>query len=114
MKAGYDVVHAEHGEEALQKIESGLSFDVLFVDIRMAGMDGIEFYRQLTIHNPELTDRVVFVTGDTLSADVRHFLENNQCVSIIKPFKMQELLAAARTVGQNRAQSGGIDPTKGK
>ncbi len=96
--AGCEIEQAEGGEEAMEKIRTTGKFDVMFVDIRMQGMDGIEFYRRQVDADPSQAARIVFVTGDTLSAEVAHFLDGTQCFSIIKPFKMKDLLTVAHTV----------------
>ena len=45
MKAGYDVIEAEDGEQAIQVINEGenpLLVDVIVIDIRMPKIDGVE------------------------------------------------------------------------
>ena len=97
---GCEVVQAENGIDAFKFIEAGTKFDVLFVDIRMPGMDGVELHRQVIGINPDLASRFVFVTGDTQSPDIRLFLEKTNCEAVIKPFKMQNLLTIANNVVQ--------------
>lgn len=92
---GCEVLPASSGEEALRAVESRAGIDILFVDIRMSGMDGIQLYQRLLEMSPDLAGRIVFVTGDTLSQDIRRFLEKTRSASIIKPFKMQDLLKVA-------------------
>ena len=43
---GYDVSTALSGEEALDKIEDN-NYDVVFTDIKMPGMDGLEVAEQI-------------------------------------------------------------------
>lgn len=43
--AGFDVTEAQHGQEALSKIE-GRQIDMIVTDLNMPVMDGIEFIRQ--------------------------------------------------------------------
>ena len=43
---GYEVVLASSGEESLKKIEEA-SIDLVLLDIKMPGMDGIEVLRRL-------------------------------------------------------------------
>ena len=57
---GYDVTTASNGEEALQKLGSN-GFDLVFTDIKMPGMDGIEVAKRIKDMNPWLP--VVVVTG---------------------------------------------------
>jgi CheY-like chemotaxis protein len=57
---GYAVVTASNGEEALKKIAAE-DYDVVYTDIRMPGMDGIEVAEHIKGRRPWLP--VVIVTG---------------------------------------------------
>lgn len=57
---GYSVSMAMDGEEALKKIGTN-GYDLVFTDIKMPGMDGIEVARRVKEMNPWLP--VVVVTG---------------------------------------------------
>ena len=57
---GYAVITAENGQEALNKL-SGENYDVVFTDIRMPGMNGLEVAERVKASQPWLP--VVIVTG---------------------------------------------------
>ncbi len=65
-KSGFEVFIAKNGQDALAMIESEELFDLLLVDIRMPGMDGVETVRAI---NDSLKERkcknipVIFITG---------------------------------------------------
>ena len=59
-KQGYDVTSALSGEEALSKIDDN-NFDVVFTDIRMPGMDGLEVAEKIMVRCPWTP--VVVITG---------------------------------------------------
>jgi CheY-like chemotaxis protein len=61
-RAGYHVEVATSGEEALQMFTPG-AFEVVFMDIRMPGLDGIETTRRLKATAGEVFTPVIFVTG---------------------------------------------------
>jgi CheY-like chemotaxis protein len=62
----------------------------------MPRLDGTQFYRQLETRNPELARRVMFVTGDVAGTDAERFLEECGCRWLAKPFRLKDLLKAAR------------------
>src|SRR3989304_3585441 len=57
---GYAVITAENGQEALNKL-SGENYDVVFTDIRMPGMNGLEVAERVKASQPWLP--VVIITG---------------------------------------------------
>jgi DNA-binding NtrC family response regulator len=57
---GYDVSTALDGEEALRKVGS-TGYDMVFTDIKMPGMDGLEVAKRIKEMNPWMP--VVIVTG---------------------------------------------------
>jgi CheY-like chemotaxis protein len=64
-REGYAVEVAASGREALARID-GRAFDLIISDVRMPDVDGRELYRLLRAGRPDLADRVLFLTGDTL------------------------------------------------
>ena len=87
---GWDVVgEAANGEEALQLV-SELEPDVILLDIRMPGMDGVEVARHLaTLPSPPA---VVFTTAYDEYA-VQAF-ESNAVGYVLKPVRRERLLRA--------------------
>lgn len=57
---GYAVITAENGEEALRKLDAE-HYDVVFTDIKMPGMNGLEVAERVRASQPWLP--VVIVTG---------------------------------------------------
>ncbi|MCI0706376.1 MAG: sigma-54 dependent transcriptional regulator [Ignavibacteriae bacterium] len=56
----YDVLFAENGEQALKTVD-GSYLDVVLLDVKMAGMDGIEVLQRVRERKPELP--VVMISG---------------------------------------------------
>ncbi len=91
--AGYEVATAESGAVALELLEAA-RFDAIVSDLRMPDMDGSALWREIAARHPPLAQRMVFVTGDTLSPGARQFLADARCASLDKPFQKADLLAA--------------------
>jgi len=91
-RAGYDVAVAESGAVALEMVGAA-NFDAVVSDLRMPDMDGAELWRQVARREPRLGQRILFVTGDTLSRDTRQFLTSAGCGTLEKPFTKADLLA---------------------
>ncbi|MGP0090248.1 MAG: response regulator [Xanthobacteraceae bacterium] len=63
--AGFKVLEAESGEAALALLDGGSSIEVLFTDIRLAGLlDGWELARRARAVIPEL--HVIYASGYTV------------------------------------------------
>jgi len=88
---------AAHGGEALEKIERG-AFDLVLSDLKMPRLDGPGLYRALVSRGHPLAERIVFITGDTLSAEARTFLAGTPVPRISKPFELAELRRQIREV----------------
>lgn len=57
----------------------------------MPGMTGRDFFTALSSSRPEMTSRIVFVTGDIVTHETRAFLENTGRPAIEKPFDLAEV-----------------------
>jgi CheY-like chemotaxis protein len=92
--AGADMIEAESAEEGLRLLD-GQEFDMLLVDLRMPGMDGITAIREIRAR-PDAKGRVpiIVVTADT-AVDLRE-----RCLAagaddvIFKPVAMDNLFDA--------------------
>jgi len=84
-RARHRVVAVASGREALQRMAAE-HYDVIFTDMRMPDLDGRALYREIEQQWPDLTGRVVFVTGDTLTANLRDFVKETGRPVIEKPF----------------------------
>ena len=104
---GHRPVIAGNGEEALECLESG-SFDVVLSDLRMPKMDGPALFRMLRWKHPDLLQRVAFITGDTLSGDIKQFLATAERPHIEKPITPRDVRDLVRRVaGDGKSESVG-------
>jgi DNA-binding NtrC family response regulator len=64
----------------------------------MAGMSGTEFYESAIDLQPELTDRVVFMSGDVLNPDLSGFATQRGIRLLAKPFDLDAVIRIVREV----------------
>jgi two-component system, cell cycle sensor histidine kinase and response regulator CckA len=81
----HHVVTANSGKEALACVEAG-RFDVIFCDVMMPEVTGMEFYDWLRGRYPGDENKIVFMTGGPFTPRAREFLASvpNECLE--KPF----------------------------
>jgi signal transduction histidine kinase len=87
----HEVSRSEEAEEALDWIAQGSRYDVIFCDLMMPGVDGIEFYHRLEQVAADQLDRVIFLTGGAFTVQARAFLDGVDNLHIDKPFDITEL-----------------------
>lgn len=98
---GHIVDQASSGSEALAKLRAA-SYDVILSDIRMADLDGPSLHRALEADHPELVNRLAFISGDTLSANVRAFLNQVDRPYLEKPVHPKEVRSLVLDVARGR------------
>ena len=93
--AGFDARYVTSGPEAVEEIES-VEYSLVFMDMVMPGMNGLETFRQIRQKKPET--RVVLFTGYFKDADKAIFegvKEGMIDVYIRKPFFLEEIVNTA-------------------
>ena len=94
---GYEVDRAMNGREALELVRRR-AYALIVSDVRMPDVDGPALYYELRSASPELTRRMVFVTGDIMSPETRRFLDETCLRYLEKPFTISEFQAAVRSL----------------
>jgi PAS domain S-box-containing protein len=88
---GYQVAAFANAADALLSTSAN-RYDFVICDLRMPEIDGADFYQMLILRRPELTQRVLFITGDSVSADARGLMERSHLPHLNKPFSLADLL----------------------
>jgi len=85
-----EVDTANNGHTAREKIESR-DYDLIITDFKMPQMSGRELFEWIQAYRPALAERIVFITGDTVSVETRSFFEKHRSRYLAKPFKIDEV-----------------------
>lgn len=87
---GHEVDTAGDGAEALRMINLS-DYDAILLDVKMPGLGGPDVLRCIEGLRPEITDRVLFITGDTVSPNTQAFFRSRDVDVLHKPFSLEEL-----------------------
>ncbi len=98
---GHEPMIVDSGAAAIERIKRE-PFDLILSDVKMPGMSGFELHQVIKQLNPELAARVVFVTGDMLSAATQARIAQTGNPYIAKPFAIERLEALVRTLLSQR------------
>jgi two-component system response regulator HydG len=97
--AGHTAMSAAFGLEALARIRTQ-PFDCVLTDVRMPGMDGAEFHRQLRQSQPGLP--VILMTAYAADEIIRQGLEEGVVGVLDKPLDIAHLLGFFSSLARNR------------
>ncbi len=92
------VGEADGAKEALTQVES-LSPEIILMDIKMPGVDGVELARQLKEEHPACSIIMLTLYDEYLTQAIEAGVKGY----LIKDIKREELLKAIRTVHQGRS-----------
>lgn len=87
---GLETEKVYDGELALERLDKN-SYDFILLDIIMPKLDGVSLYRKLKEKGSPCTDKIIFVTGDIVSADTKELLRSIKNPIITKPFDLEEI-----------------------
>jgi len=97
-RATFEVIQGTSGEEALSLVESQRP-DLLLIDVRMPGMDGIEVLRRLRKSPASRGLPVIFLTAANLEVDeLAEILELDPSDFLTKDVSSRELVARVQWV----------------
>ncbi|MEJ7728110.1 MAG: response regulator [Polyangiaceae bacterium] len=71
----HEVTATTHAREALERMRAGERFDIIFSDLMMPEMSGMELFAAIGAVAPEQAQRVVFLTGGAFTPAAHSFLE---------------------------------------
>ena len=90
-RAGYEVVEAESGEEALEKLKAQKDIRVALLDVMLPGIDGFEVCRRLRANDANIG--IIMLTARSQEMDKVTGLMTGADDYVTKPFSPAELTA---------------------
>jgi two-component system chemotaxis response regulator CheY len=90
-QGGYDVVEAEHGQDALNKLQS-TTVDLVLTDLNMPVMDGITLIQNLRRIPAMKSKPILMLTTEGLAAKKEQGKAAGATGWIVKPFDPEKLL----------------------
>ena len=86
---GFEVITALDGFKALEVVRSGSEFDVVVLDLKMPGMDGIETLRKLK--EIDSVSEVIMLTGHASFSSGTNSIREGAYDYLMKPFDVEDL-----------------------
>ena len=89
------------GKAALDKLAKN-AYDLISTDLKMPGMSGIELYEVIKKKHPDLAEKILFITGDVMTANTHDFLASTRRPYLIKPFDSKDITdVIEKVMGEN-------------
>ncbi len=103
-RKGFKVTTANDGFEAVEKVRQG-HFDVIFMDIKMPGIDGVETYKRIKKIRPEV---VVMMTAYSVDGLVEEALQEGAYKVLYKPLEMEKVLLIVGEIMQGKQRASAL------
>ncbi|MBI5181793.1 MAG: response regulator [Nitrospirae bacterium] len=94
---GYLIDTVSDGNDAIALLDKN-KYDAIISDMKMPSLNGSKFYEIIKINHPELSKKIIFITGDVMNIETKAFLEKTNVPYLIKPFRLNDLKEAVRRV----------------
>ena len=87
LTVGQRVTVANSGEAGWRSLTApGVAYDVVTLDLKMPDLSGQRLWERMVASATPFTERVVFVTGDTVEPETQRFLKSAGRPVLDKPF----------------------------
>ena len=97
---GHHVTLTHSGREAMNYLNSPRAFDIVFCDLMMAEVSGMELYEHVRATTPGLEAHFVFMTGGAFTPQAKDFVVSVKNPVLEKPFDVSAIQELIRSVAQ--------------
>jgi DNA-binding NtrC family response regulator len=99
-KRNIKAVIASSGEEALEKLKTNPTLDVIVMDVKMPGIDGIETLKKIKIASPLI--EVIMLTGHASVESAINGMKIGAYDYLLKPCEIEELVDKVEKAAQKK------------
>jgi PAS domain S-box-containing protein len=96
----HDVVVETRSQSALERLRSGEFFDAILCDLMMPELSGIQLYQRLRRERPEVTDRMLFMSGGAFGEEAEAFVHQMGTRVFEKPWDLPVVSRRLREVAE--------------
>lgn len=101
-KAGYAVEVFSRSADAFKRIESS-DFDIVITDLKMEGLDGMQFLTAVKERSPQT--EVIVITGFATMDTAKESFQKGVFDFLAKPFKLGEIMETVKKAQQKIHQA---------
>ncbi len=110
--AGFEVDKSVSGEQAIEKLKAN-RYDLIISDLKMPGLGGVGFYREVASVRPDALKNIIFISGDSFNKETREFLNKAGNHALKKPFTVDQLNeAVAMLIARDTGDDNNVDETE--
>ncbi len=96
--AGYEVVEAGDGKEAVAKLNGGAKPNLVITDLNMPNMDGIELIKEIRSMAAHKFTPVLMLTTESADSKKKEGQSAGATGWIVKPFNPDQMIATIKKV----------------
>ena len=100
--------HLETSADRALELLNDTHFDLIVSDMKMPGMSGEDFYREVAARHTHYLDRMIFVTGDVIGPEIDEFRTAHDVTVLEKPVSAATFAKAVLEAMQNRSSPGKV------
>lgn len=100
-KRDLTVISAFSGKEALEKLKDDSSIDIVILDVKMPGLDGIQTLREIKKSHPLV--EVIMLTGNATVESAIEGMKLGAYDYLLKPCDMDQLMAKVAEAESKKA-----------
>lgn len=98
---GHNVVIVGDGYRAIEAVRKG-HFDVIFMDIKMPGIDGVQTFREIKKIDPKAV--VIMMTGYSVEDLVKRAVSEGAYICLYKPFDMERVITLVENIAKEKKE----------